>query len=169
MAKIIKAGFLATGKAWKNLYSDQQRLTDFCCLTSMEARRPIWDGDEWESGTEEWNLETGVNPEDRAAVDRHQNNRTLRQCPSGIAQWLQHHAIAVPTAMQSRVTMTMSVAPLLGNNRSRRSPTLSIAQHHLPVLDLFLANFLLRVQLTSLLLISPGLSTQYRHKRDNLL
>ena len=37
----------------------------FCCLTSMEARRPIRDGDEWEKGTEEQNLETGTNPEDQ--------------------------------------------------------------------------------------------------------
>ena len=35
----------------------------FWCLTSTEARRPIRDGDEWERGIEEWNLETGANPE----------------------------------------------------------------------------------------------------------
>ena len=51
----------------------------------------------------------------KAAVDRRQNNRMLRQCPSGIAQRPQYHAIAVPIAMQNRVTETMSVAPLLGN------------------------------------------------------
>ena len=61
-----------------------------------------------------------------AAMDRRQNNRMLRQCPSGIAQRPQHHAIAVPTAMQNRFTKTMSVAPPLGNNRSKRSPTLSL-------------------------------------------
>ena len=33
----------------------------------------------------------------------------------------------------------------------------SPAQHHLPALDLFRASFFVRVQLTSLLLISPGL------------
>ena len=33
----------------------------------------------------------------------------------------------------------------------------SLAQHHLPPLDLFWASFFLRVQLTSLLLISPGI------------
>ena len=38
----------------------------------------------------------------KAAVDRRQNNRMLRQCPSGIAQRPPHHAIAVPTAMQNR-------------------------------------------------------------------
>ena len=52
----------------------------------------------------------------KAAVDRRQNNRMLRQCPSGIAQRPPHHAIAVPTAMRNRVTKTMSVALPLGNN-----------------------------------------------------
>ena len=37
-----------------------------------------------------------------AAVDRRQNNRMLRQCPSGIAQRPPHYAIAVPTAVQNR-------------------------------------------------------------------
>ena len=92
-----------------------------------------------------------------AAVDRRQNNRMLRQCPSGIAQRPQHHAIAVQTAMQNRVTKTMSVPPPLGNSCSKRSPALPLAQHHLPALDLFWASFFVRVQLTSLLLISPEL------------
>ena len=52
----------------------------------------------------------------KAPVDRRQNNKMLRQCPSGIAQRPQHHAIAVPTAMRNRVTKTMSVVPPLGNN-----------------------------------------------------
>ena len=61
--------------------------------------------------------------------------------------------------MQDRVTKTVSVsvAPPLGNNWSKRSPTLCLAQLHLPALDLFWVNFFVRVQLTSLLLISPGL------------
>ena len=37
------------------------------------------------------------------------------------------------------------------------SVALSLAQHHLPVLDLFWASFFAGVQLTSLLLISAGL------------
>ena len=37
----------------------------------------------------------------KAAVDRRQNNKCLlRQCPPGIAQRPQHHAIAVPTAAE---------------------------------------------------------------------
>ena len=50
----------------------------------------------------------------KSAVDCRQNNRMLRQCPSGIAQRPPHHAIAGPTAMQNRVTKTMSVAAPLG-------------------------------------------------------
>ena len=75
----------------------------------------------------------------KAAVDRRQNNKMLRQRPSGIAQQLPYHAIAVPTAVQSRVTKTMSVAPPLGNSGSERSPALKPSS-------------------TSLLLISSGLS-----------
>ena len=48
----------------------------------------------------------------RDAVDRRQNNKTLRQCPLGIAQQLLYYAIAVPTAMRNRVTM--SIAPPFG-------------------------------------------------------
>ena len=83
----------------------------FCCLTSTGARRPIRDGDEWERGGQK--SETAKQAPTRktkAAVDRRQNNRMLRQCPSGIAQRPPHHAIALPTAI------TMSVAPPLGNN-----------------------------------------------------
>ena len=93
----------------------------------------------------------------KAAVDRCQNNRMLRQCLASIAQQPPHHTIVVPTSMQNRVIKTMSIALPLGNNQNKRSPTLSLAQHHLPALDLFWASFFVRVQLTSLLLISPGL------------
>ena len=50
----------------------------------------------------------------KAAVDRRQNDRMLRQCPPGIAQQLVYYVVAVPTAVRNRVTM--SVAPPLGNN-----------------------------------------------------
>ena len=83
----------------------------------------------------------------KAAVDR-------LQCPSGIAQRPQHHVIAVPTAIQNRVTKTMSVASWLGNEAKEVQLSLSI---YSPALDLFRASFFLRVQLTSLLLILPGL------------
>ena len=52
----------------------------------------------------------------KAAVDQCKNNKMLRQCPSSTAQRPQHHAIAVTTAVQNRVTKTMSIALLLGNN-----------------------------------------------------
>ena len=64
--------------------------------------------------------------------------------------------IVVPTALQNRVTKTMSVAPV-GKQLKQKSNSLSVDQHHLPALDLLWASFILRVQLTSLLFISPGL------------
>ena len=89
-------------------------MIDFSCLTSAEARRPIRDGDEGKRGQKSETSKQAPARKTEAAVDRRQNNRMLRQCPSGIAQRPQHHAIAVPTAMQNRDTM--SVAPPLGNN-----------------------------------------------------
>ena len=90
----------------------------FCCLTSNGARRPVRDGDDGKGGQKSETSRQAPTRKTKAAVDRRQNNRMLRQChsPSGIAQRPQHHAIAVPTAMQNRVTKTMSVAPPLGNN-----------------------------------------------------
>ena len=41
--------------------------------------------------------------------------------------------------------------------KQKTSYSLSLAQHHLPALDLFWASFFVSVQLTSLLLISPAL------------
>ena len=38
------------------------------------------------------------------AVDRRPNNKMLRQCPSGTAQQLPYHAIAVPTAMRNTLS-----------------------------------------------------------------
>ena len=105
--------------------------------------------------TEEWNLGTDANAEDKAAVDRRQNNKMLSQCPSGIAQRPPHHAIAVPTAMQNRVTM--SVAPPLGNKWSKKSPTLQPSSTSLLLISSVWTSFFVRVHLTSLLLISPGL------------
>ena len=80
----------------------------------------------------------------KAAVDRRHNNRMLSQCPSGIAQRPQHHAVDVPTPVQSRVTKTLSIAPPVGNNWSKRSPTLSLWP-----------------STTSLLLISSGLASSW--------
>ena len=70
-------------------------------------------------------LEQAPTQKTKAATDCCQNNKMLRQCPSGIVQRPQHHTVAVPTAMQNRVTKIMSVVLLLGDNGSKRSPTLS--------------------------------------------
>ena len=80
-----------------------------CCLTSTEARRPIRDGDEWQKGGQKRETpKQAPTRKTKAAVDRRQNNRMFRQCPPGVAQRPPHRAIAVPTAMQNRVTKTMS-------------------------------------------------------------
>jgi len=141
-------------------------LIEFCCLTSTEARRPIRDGDEWECGTEEWNLETGANPENQSCrgPPPEQQDGT-KGCYGSVRPALRSdHSDHNTTQLLSQllcgtVKKTMSVAPPLGNNWSKRNQTLSlsIVQHHLPALDLFWASFFVRVQLTSLLLISPGL------------
>ena len=74
---------------------------------------PIRDGDKWGDGEQKnrsgdrrvkQKSETSKQAPTqkiKAAVDRCQNNRMLRQCPSSIAQQPQCHAIAVPTAMQN--------------------------------------------------------------------
>ena len=72
-----------------------------------------------------------------AAVDRRQNNRMLRQCPSGIAQQPPHHAIAVSTAMQNKHNVRSSAA----GKQLKQKKSNSQAQLHLPALDLFWANF----------------------------
>ena len=129
----------------------------FCCLTSTEASRPIRDGDEWEKGGQK--SETSKQAptwKTTAAVD-HCQNRMLRQCPSGIAQRPPHHAIAVPTAMQNSHKDNVRSSAVGQQLKQNKSNSLSLAQHHLPALDLFWASFLVRVQLTSFLLISPGL------------
>ena len=78
---------------------------------------PIRDGDEWgKGGKKSKHSRQAPTRKTKDAVDRHQNNKMLRQCPSGIRQQLPHHAIAVPTARLNRVTKTMPVAPPLGNN-----------------------------------------------------
>ena len=83
---------------------------------STEVRWPIRGGTSGKGGQKSETSKQVPTWKTKAAVDCHQNNRMLWQCPSGIAQQLPHHAIAVPAAMQNRVTKTMSVDPPLGNN-----------------------------------------------------
>ena len=92
----------------------------------------------------------------KAGVNRRQNNKMLRQ--SSIVPRPQHHAIAVPIAMQNshKDNVHSSAA---GNQPKQKKSKLSLspAQRHLPALHLFWVSFFVGVQLTSLLLISPGL------------
>ena len=80
-----------------------------------------------------------------------------RQCPSGIAQRPQHHAIAVPTVMRNSHKDNVRSSAVEKQLKQKKSSSPSTAQHHLTALDLFSASFFVRVQLTSLLLLPPGL------------
>ena len=71
----------------------------------------------------------------KAAVDRRQNNKMLRQCPSGIAQRPPHHAVAVPTVMQNSHKDNVRSSAVGKQLEQKKSN--SLAQHHLPVLDIF--------------------------------
>ena len=90
---------------------EMSSIVRLCCLMSMEASRPIRDA---EKGDRRETFKQVPTWKTKAAMDCRQNNRMLRQCLSGIVQRPPHHATAVPTAMQNRVTKTMSVAPPLG-------------------------------------------------------
>ena len=87
-------------------------------LLNVHGGKNIRDGDEWELG------DRRVKPQNRRQPGRPKlpwtaartTGMLIRQCPSGIAQRPPHHATVVPTAMQNRVTKTMSIAPQLGNN-----------------------------------------------------
>ena len=104
----------------------------------------------------------------KAAVDRRQNNRMLikavsvRHCAATTAL---RNCCPKCYAKQSHKDNVRSsaVGKQLKQKKSDSlslSLSLSLAQHHLPALELFWTSFFLRVQLTSLLLISPGLCKQ---------
>ena len=94
----------------------------------------------------------------KAPVDRRQNNRMLRQCPSGIAQRPPHHAIAVPTAMQNSHKDNVRSSAVGKQLKQKNSPSLSLCLQ--PSITLLLTSsgpaFFVRVQLVSLLFVSPG-------------
>ena len=129
-----------------------------CCLTSTEARKPVRDGDEWEKGDRrlsETSKQWGANPEDqgcRGPPPERQNVKavSVRHCAGATAR---PRPVAVPTAMQNRVTKTLSVAPPLGNNWKRQKKSNSLSSRLLISSGLASSRF----QPTSLLLISPGL------------
>ena len=122
-----------------------------CCLKSTEANRPIRGGDEWEIRTEEWIKTSRQAPtwKTKNAVDRHQNNKMLK------AVSVRH--CAATTAPRNCCPNYYSEQSHKDNVRSsadakqlKQKKSNSQARLHLPALDL-------RVQLTFLLLISPGL------------
>ena len=138
---------------------DHLRRHQVFCL--FAGRRPIRDGDEWEKPggqKSETSKQAPTRKTKAAAVDRRQNNRMLRQCPSGIAQRPPHYAIAVPTAVQNRQSHSHVRSSAVGKQlKQEKSNSLSLAQHHLPALGLFWASVFLRVQIPPVLLNSPGL------------
>ena len=84
---------------------------------STEARLLIRDGDRGRGGRESEGLTVDTarkRPERLWTATR--TMEVLRRCPLTIAQQLVHCAVAVSTAVLSRVTRTMSIALLLRNN-----------------------------------------------------
>ena len=74
-----------------------------------------------------WKLNCAVQPGRlRRPETAARTTPVLRQCPHAIAQWLAYYTIAVSTACTAVetaiVTRTMSIALLLSNNWSKRSP-----------------------------------------------
>ena len=101
-------------------------MIEFCRLTSTEAR-PIRDRDEWERGQKGETSKQAPTRKTKAAVDRRQNNRMLRQCPSGIAQLLQNHVIAVPTALQNSHKDHVRSSAVEKQLKQKKSNSLSLA------------------------------------------
>ena len=93
------------------------------CFTSTEARWLIRDGDR-EGGGSGRKSDGSIADTARKRSERPwtaaRTMEVLRRCPLAIAQRLVHCAIAVSTAVQGRVTRTMSVAQLLRNNSKRK-------------------------------------------------
>ena len=118
-------------------------LVSFGCLTSTEARRPIRDGDEWERGTEERNLETGANPEDQGCrgppPEQNVMAVSVRHCAATTAP---RNCCPNCYVEQSHKDNVRSSAVGETVNWSKRSPTLQPST-------------------TSLLLISSGLASSW--------
>ena len=110
----------------------------------------------------EFDLETGANPEDQRCrgpppEQRNVKAVSVRHCAAATAP---RNSCPNCYAEQSHKDSDRSSA--VGKQlKQKKSNSLSLAQHHLPALDLFWASFFVRVQLTSLLLISPGLYNHY--------
>ena len=86
------------------------------------------------------------------AVDHHQNNRMLRQCPLGIAQQLVYYAVAFPTAIQNSHKDNVSsfaIGKQLKQKKSNFKPSSTYS------LLLISSGLTCGFSTTSLLLISP--------------
>ena len=72
------------------------------------------------NGTREWKARPRKPPEkdwrDCGPWTAARTMEVLRQCPLATAQRLVHCTVALSTAVQDRITKTMSIAPLLMNN-----------------------------------------------------
>ena len=108
-------------------------------------------------GTEEWNLETGANPKDQGCCGPPPEQQNVK------AVSVQHCAATTaprnccPNCYAEQSHKDNIHSSTVGKQLKQKKSN-SPAQHHLPALDLFWASsFFVRVQLTSLLLISPGL------------
>ena len=107
-------------------------------------------------GTKEGNLKTGAYPEDQGCRGLPPEQQNV------MAVSVQHCTVTTAPcnccpncyAEQSHKDNVCSSA--IGKPLKQKKSN-SLVQHHLPALDLFRASFFMRVQLTSLLLISPGL------------
>ena len=115
-------------------------------------------GTSGKKGTEEWNLETGTNPEDQGCRGPPPEQQDVK------AESVRHCAATTAPrncgpnchAEQSHKDNVCSSA-VWKQLKQKKSNSLSLTQHHLPALDLFWDSCFVRVQLTSLLLILPEL------------
>ena len=123
-----------------------------CCLTCMEVRRPIRDGDKCERGKEEWNLETNTELQDQGChgPPPEQQNVTAVSAQHCTATTIPCNCCLNCYAEQSHKDNIRSSA--IGKQLKQKKSYLQ-AQLHLPILGLTWGS-----STTSLLLISPGLA-----------
>ena len=134
----------------------QCKNNDFCCLTSTEAKRPIRDEDEWENG------------------DRRVKPRNRRQPRRPRLPWTAARTTEVSGVRHcAATTAPRDCCPNCYAEQSHRDNVRSSAvgkqlrqksNSHFPALDLFWVCVFVRVQLTSLLFISPGLFSSFCSK-----
>ena len=116
-----------------------------------ESRKPIRDGDKWKREIEEWNLETGTNPEDQGCCGLPPEQQNVK----AVSVW--HCTATTAPCNCCPNCYAHNVRSSAAWKQLKQKKSNSQAQHHLSALDLFWASFFVRVQLTSLVLISPRL------------